>query len=89
MWIMIKIKPNPFFNEILVKFTYLVRMVADQNVYDIIFPFFYPTASAMAYGWSSKFFRAEHLASAEGENCVYGPTLNSINLASFFSMTKS
>ena len=48
MWIMIKIKTNPFFNEILVKFTYLVGMIADQNFYDM-FTFFYPTASAMAY----------------------------------------
>ena len=40
----------PFFNEILVKFTFLVGMIADQNFYDIIFTFFYPTASATAYG---------------------------------------
>ena len=59
MWIMIKIKTNPFFNEILVKFTYLVGMIADQNFYDICFTFFYPTASA----------------TAEGENWAYGPTL--------------
>ena len=50
MWIMIKIKTNPFFNEILVKFTYLVGMIADQNFYDIIFTFFYPMASATAEG---------------------------------------
>ena len=35
----------------------------------------------MAYGQRLKFFRAEHLtrakysATAEGENCAYGPTL--------------
>jgi hypothetical protein len=34
-------------------------MIADQNFYDICFTFFYPTASA----------------TAEGENCAYGPTL--------------
>ena len=37
---------------------------------------FYPTASATAYGQRPKFFRAEHSATAEGENCAYGPTLN-------------
>ena len=34
-------------------------MIADQNCYDIFFMFFYPMASA----------------TAEGENCTYGPTL--------------
>jgi hypothetical protein len=34
-------------------------MIADQNFYDIFFVVFYPTASA----------------TAEGENCAYGPTL--------------
>jgi hypothetical protein len=38
------------FYEILVKFTYLVGIIADQNFYDIFFRFFYPTASAKAYG---------------------------------------
>ena len=75
MWIMIKIKTNPFFNEILVKFTYIVRMIADQNVYDIIFQFFYPAASAMAYGGRWKFVSVKHLATAEGENCADSPTL--------------
>ena len=37
--------------------------------------FFDPTASATAYGQRPKFFRAEHSATAEGENCAYGPTL--------------
>jgi len=45
-------------------------MIADQN-----FTFFYPTASATAYGQRPRFFRAEHSATAEGENCAYGPTL--------------
>jgi hypothetical protein len=36
---------------------------------------FYHTASAMAYGRRPKFVRAKHLATAEGENCTYGPTL--------------
>ena len=35
-------------------------MIADQNFYGICFMFFYPTASA----------------TAEGENCAYGPTLD-------------
>jgi hypothetical protein len=50
-------------------------MIADQNFYDIFFTFFYPTASATAYGRKPKFVRAEHSAKAEGENCPYGPTL--------------
>ena len=37
--------------------------------------FFYPTASATAYGQRPKFVMAEHSATAEGENCAYGPTL--------------
>ena len=37
--------------------------------------FFDPTASATAYGQRPKFFRAEHSATAEGENWAYGPTL--------------
>jgi hypothetical protein len=37
--------------------------------------FFYRTASATAYGQGPKFVMAEHLATAEGENCSYGPTL--------------
>ena len=51
-------------------------MIADQNFYDICFTFFYPTASATAYGQRLKFFWAEHSATAEGENCAYGPTLH-------------
>ena len=37
--------------------------------------FFYPMALATAYGPRLKFFRTKHSASAEGENCAYGPTL--------------
>ena len=37
--------------------------------------FFYPTALAPAYGRRLKFVMAEHLATAKGENCAYGPTL--------------
>ena len=40
-----------------------------------MFYIFYPTASATAYGQRPKFVRAEHSATAEGENCAYGPTL--------------
>ena len=40
-----------------------------------VLQFFNPTASAMVYGRRPKFFRAEHSATAEGENCAYGPTL--------------
>ena len=50
-------------------------MIADQNFYDIFFVFFYPTASATAYGQMPKFVKAEHSATAEGEKCDYGPTL--------------
>ena len=58
-------------------------MTADQNFYDIRFTFFYPTASATAYGQRPKFVRAEHSATAEGENCAYGPTL--LNRDSFLN----
>ena len=50
-------------------------MIANQNFYDTCFTIFYPTASATVYGRRPKFFRAEHSATAEGENCAYGPTL--------------
>ena len=49
-------------------------MIADQNFYDMFY-IFYPTAWATAYSQRPKFFRAEHSATAEGENCAYGPTL--------------
>ena len=58
-------------------------MIADQNFYDIFFTFFYPTASATAYGRRPKFVRAEHSATAEGENCAYGPTLQMLKKAGF------
>ena len=41
--------------------------------------FFDPTASATAYGQRPKFVRAEHSATAEGENCAYGPTLTKVH----------
>ena len=66
---------RPLFSEILVKFTYSIEMIADQNFYDICFTFFYPTASATVYGRRLKFVRAEHSATAEGENWAYSPTL--------------
>ena len=34
-----------------------------------------PTALATVYSRRPKFFMAEHLATAEGEKCRYGPTL--------------
>ena len=79
MWIMIvlslKIKTDPLFNEILVKFLYLVGIIPGKFFYDRCYTFFYPTASATAYGRRPKFVRAEPSATAEGENCAYGPTL--------------
>ena len=51
-------------------------MIADQNFYDICFTFFYPTASAMAYRQRPQFVSDKHSATAEGENCAYGPTLS-------------
>ena len=50
-------------------------MIADQNFYGICFMLFYATASATVYGRRPKFVMAEHSATAEGENCAYGPTL--------------
>jgi hypothetical protein len=80
MWIMIVcIIPQDLdrslFSEIFVKFTYLIEMIADQTFMTYVLHFFIPTALAMTYGRRPKFFRAEHLATAEGENCSYGPTL--------------
>ena len=49
-------------------------MIADQKVMTFL-ALFYPTALATAYGQRPKFFMAEHSATAEGENCAYGPTL--------------
>ena len=52
MWIMIQYYPSKLkqalFNEILVRVTYIVEMIAFKNFYDIFFRFFYPTASATA-----------------------------------------
>ena len=42
-------KDRPLLNEILVKTTNLVGMIADQNFHDICFTVFYPTAAATAY----------------------------------------
>ena len=82
MWIIIVSSQNqdrPLFTEILVKFTYLVGMIAGKNLYGICFTFFfYLMASPTAYGQMPKFFRAEHSATVEGENCAYGPTLGII-----------
>ena len=50
-------------------------MIAVQKVMTC-FALIYPTASATAYGQRPKFFKAEHSATAEGENCAYGPTLD-------------
>ena len=50
-------------------------MIANQNFYDTFSTIFYPMASAMVYGRRPMFFRAERSATAEGENCAYGPTL--------------
>ena len=41
-----------------------------------MFYIFYLTASATAYGQKRKVVVAEHSATAEGENCTYGPTLS-------------
>ena len=53
-------------------------MIAGKKIYDIFFMFFYSTASATAYGQRPKFVRAEHSATAEGENSAYGPTLSNL-----------
>ena len=45
-------------------------MITGKKFYDTWFPLF------LTYGFGyGKFFRAEHWATAEGENCAYGPTL--------------
>ena len=75
MLIILQNLDRTLFSEIFVRFTYLIGMIADQNLYDICFMCFYPTASATAYGLRPKFFSAEHLATAKGENFAYGPTL--------------
>ena len=80
MWIIFQNLNRTLFSEIFVRFVYLLGMIADQNFYDVYFMFFYPTASATAYDQRPKFVRAEHLATAEGENCAYGPTLSCTSL---------
>ena len=55
-------------------------MIADTKLLWYMFYFFYPTASATAYSQRPKFFMAEHSATAEGENCAYGPKLLDTNL---------
>ena len=55
----------------------VVGMISDQNSYDVCYVFFYPTASATAYGQRPKFVRVKHTATAEGENWAYGLTLQS------------
>ena len=57
---------------------------------DICFAIIYPMASATVYGRRPKFFRAEHSATAEGENCTYGPTLtNSNSICDIFAPNKT
>ena len=58
-------------------------MIAEQKFYDICFMVFYPTALATVYGQRPKFVRAEHLATAEGEKCGYGPTLKTLDNLKF------
>ena len=41
------------------------------------------------YGLRPKFFRAEHSATAEGENCAYGPTLLKTNFSYNVTILKS
>ena len=56
-------------------------MIADKIFYNICFRVYYPTASATVCGRRPKFFMAEHSATAEGENCAYGPTLDFKNVS--------
>ena len=53
-------------------------MIADKIFITYLLCSFLSTASATAYGQRPKFFRAEHSATAEGENSAYGPTLDKI-----------
>ena len=73
MWIMIalsiKIKTDPLFNEILVKFTYLVGIVPGKKIYDMCYTFFILRLKA-------EVFQSRTLTTAEGENWAYGPTLH-------------
>ena len=47
-------------------------MTADQNFYDMFYIFL---SYSFGYGLQPKFFIAEHSATAEDENCTYGPRL--------------
>ena len=49
-------------------------MIADQNFYDKKIMFF-----ILRLRLRPKFVKAEHSATAEGENCAYGPTLQKID----------
>ena len=76
MWIMIvlslKIKTDPLFNEILVKFPYLVGMIADQNFYVLHFLILRLRLRPMAEGQS---LPGPNIWLRLSENCAYGPTL--------------
>jgi hypothetical protein len=50
-------------------------MIADQNFYDIFLIFFVLRLRLRPMAEGPKFVRAKHSATAEGENCAYGPTL--------------
>ena len=50
-------------------------MIAGKFFMTYVLWFFHPMALATAYGQRPKFFRAEHSATAKGENCAYGLTL--------------
>ena len=47
-------------------------MIADQKFYDMFYMFL---SYSFGYGQRPKFVMAKHSATAEGENCAYGPTL--------------
>ena len=79
------VKLNLTLSSVMKKLIHLVLMIADQNFYDTCFTIFYPTASATVYGRRPKFFRAEHSATAEVENCAYGPTLRFLQQNGFKS----
>ena len=50
-------------------------MFVDQDFYDVCFKFFL----SFGYGQRPKFAMVEPSATAEGENCAYGPTLDFFN----------
>ena len=59
-------------------------MIADQNFYALCFTGF--LSYGFGYSQRPKFVRAEHLATAEGDNCTYGPTLFLIKTNFLFFM---